>query len=197
MTKHWNDHERSVLLELARNAIQVYLSQEKSLKIRYEDIPHRLLEPRATFVTLTKSGILRGCVGSLEPNLPLVDDVCQHAVASATQDYRFPPVSIEEIHEINIEISVLTIPERLDYETPDELLRKLRPNIDGVVIWDGYNRATFLPQVWKKLPQKDVFLERLCQKLGASPNHWMTNDIEIYTYQVEEFDELSNADGEE
>jgi AMMECR1 domain-containing protein len=77
----------------------------------------------------------------------------------------------------------------LSYENPDELLKKLRPNIDGVVIQDGMHRATFLPQVWEKIPIPEEFLDQLCMKMGAPPDLWRRKKLEVKTYQVEEFHE--------
>ena len=111
-------------------------------------------------------------------------------VAAAFHDYRFPPVNADELENISIEISRLTIPVPLDYESPDDLLQKLRPGIDGVVLKHDMHRATFLPQVWEKLPSPVTFLEHLCQKMGGSPDLWRKEILEVLIYQVEEFHEL-------
>jgi AmmeMemoRadiSam system protein A len=95
----------------------------------------------------------------------------------------------EEVDELDIEISVLSLPERLDYESPADLFNKLRPGIDGVVIERGWHRATFLPQVWEKLPDKREFLQRLCLKAGLPPDAYACGDLDVYTYQVEKFKE--------
>jgi uncharacterized protein len=105
------------------------------------------------------------------------------------EDYRFPPVQASELKDIEIEISRLTIPQPLDYEGPVDLLDKLRPGVDGVILKDGFRRATFLPQVWEKLPDKAAFLTHLCQKMGAAADLWRRKKIEVLTYQVEEFHE--------
>ena len=110
-------------------------------------------------------------------------------MAAATQDFRFPPVHPDELASITIEISRLTAPKQLDYDGPDDLLEKLQPGIDGVVIKDGLLRATFLPQVWEKLPSPITFLEHLCLKMGAAANLWREKKLEILIYQVEEFHE--------
>jgi AmmeMemoRadiSam system protein A len=147
------------------------------------------LEPGASFVTLTIQGYLRGCVGALEPYQSLVEDVCEHAVAAAFQDYRFPPLQAEEINNIEIEISYLTKPQTLEYGEPQDLPRKLRPKIDGVVLRDGMRRATFLPQVWEKIPNPENFLEQLCMKMGAPADLWRKKKLDVSVYQVEEFHE--------
>jgi AmmeMemoRadiSam system protein A len=140
-------------------------------------------------VTLTSHGELRGCIGALEATQPLVEDVRIHAIAAALEDYRFPPVHPEELPFIKIEISRLTTPQPLDYRDPADLLSQLRPGVDGVVLRDGMRRATFLPQVWEKVPEADIFLGMLCRKMGAPTETWRKKKLTVLTYQVEEFHE--------
>jgi AmmeMemoRadiSam system protein A len=110
-------------------------------------------------------------------------------VAAALQDYRFPPVSPEELDNIQIEISRLTPLVPVEFENPEDLPNHLRQNIDGVVLRDGIRRATFLPQVWEKLPDAVMFLNHLCQKMGAPPDLWRRKKLDAWIYQVEEFHE--------
>ncbi len=189
MTATLTIDERRLLLILARQAIESALDNRPLTPLDRQNLPLVLLEPGASFVTLTRDLDLRGCVGALEPYQPLVDDVREHAVAAALQDFRFPPVRSEELPYLRIEISRLTLPEELDYSTPDDLLLKLRPNLDGVTIFDGRHRATFLPQVWEKLSTPTEFLDHLCLKMNASPDLWSKRKLRIQTYQVEEFHE--------
>lgn len=181
--------ERSILLKLARQAIEAVVCGEPYPKLELKNLSPRLTEPGVSFVTLTREGELRGCIGALEPRVSLAEDVQEHAVAAALQDYRFVPVQPEELSSIEIEISRLTPQRKLEYNQPEELLMLLRPGIDGVVIRYGMYRATFLPQVWEKLPDPEMFLNHLCQKMGAPGNLWRNEKLEIYTYQVEEFRE--------
>jgi AmmeMemoRadiSam system protein A len=132
---------------------------------------------------------LRGCIGALEPYQALAEDVREHAVAAALEDYRFPPVQRAELGNIQIEVSRLTIPEKLDYRDPADLLAKLHPGVDGVILRDGIRRATFLPQVWEKIPDAKSFLANLCYKMGAAPDAWKRKHLEVLVYQVEEFHE--------
>jgi hypothetical protein len=113
--------------------------------------------------------------------------VREHAVAAALQDYRFPPVSPDELAEIDIEISRLTPIQALDYNTPEDLLKCLQPGVDGVVLKYAGRRATFLPQVWEKIPDPAVFLSYLCQKMGAPFDLWKHKKLEVFIYRVEEF----------
>jgi AmmeMemoRadiSam system protein A len=98
-------------------------------------------------------------------------------------------VQPDEVDGLDIEISVLSMPARLDYDGAEDLFNRLRPGIDGVVIERGWQRATFLPQVWEKLPDKRDFLERLCLKAGLSPDAYRGGDLDVHTYQVEKFKE--------
>jgi AmmeMemoRadiSam system protein A len=181
--------ERKYLLRIARKAIENAVNGKPIEVIDLKIIPEGLKEIGASFVTLTKKGELRGCIGALEPSKPLVLDVQEHAIAAALSDYRFPPVSSSELDDLEIEISRLTIPKKLEYKSVEELLSKIRPGIDGVILKDGFRRATFLPQVWKKIANKEIFLSQLCLKMGSDPDFWRRKNLEVATYQVEEFHE--------
>jgi AmmeMemoRadiSam system protein A len=190
---NWQDRlsqeERSILLKLARQAIEEAVCRGVQLSLELGQLPQVLQENGASFVTLTKRGELRGCIGSLEASQPLAQDVCDHAAAAALSDFRFPPVDRDEVPELVIEISRLTVPIPLEYDDPNELLSVLRPGIDGVVIRDGSYRATFLPQVWEKIPDAQQFLSYLCRKMGVNAGLWRLKKLQILTYQVEEFHE--------
>jgi AmmeMemoRadiSam system protein A len=181
--------ERSILLSQARLAIQARANDKPLQPLALEDFPAKLRKPGVVFVTLTIEGNLRGCVGALEAYQPLLNDVREHALAAAFQDFRFPPVRPDELDNIVIEISRLTAPQPLAFVNTDDLLKKLRPGIDGVVLKDGLRRATFLPQVWEKLPSPEMFLDHLCQKMGVPANLWRQKKLEVLVYQVEEFHE--------
>ncbi|MEW5868944.1 MAG: AmmeMemoRadiSam system protein A [Chloroflexota bacterium] len=189
MEDRLTDEERSILLKLARQAIDTAAQGRQRPALDLQALPERLRKPGATFVTLTRHGALRGCIGALEPYQALAEDVCEHAVAAAMNDFRFPPVNGSEVPELSIEISRLTLPQTLAYEQPGDLLEKLRPNVDGVILRDGVRRATFLPQVWEKLPDPAEFLSHLCQKMGAAHDLWRRKMLQVEIYQVEEFHE--------
>lgn len=181
--------EQSQLLRLARDALERCVVGEPLAPIEITRLPKNLQELGASFVTLTIDGNLRGCIGTLEPYQPLALDVRAHAVAAALNDYRFPPVEPGEVARIHIEISRLTPPERLPYQDSEDLLQKLRPGIDGVVLKDNWKRATFLPQVWEKIPDPQAFLSHLCLKMGVPSDAWEKRKMEVLVYQVEEFHE--------
>lgn len=187
ITDHLDDTERALLLKFARQALEDGVCGRPLLPLFLDELSPRLRQPGASFVTLTSHGELRGCIGTLEASQPLVEDVRQHAVAAALEDFRFPPVRVNELPFIKVEISRLTVPIPLDYQDAADLLRQLRPGVDGVVLMDGIRRATFLPQVWEKVPDAEIFLGMLCRKMGAPTEAWRKQRLTVLIYTVEEF----------
>jgi AmmeMemoRadiSam system protein A len=183
------DEEKTTLLRLARQAIEEAVRGRRPPEADPACLTPRLRAAGATFVTLTMAGDLRGCVGALDAYQPLFEDVREHAVGSALQDFRFPPLRADEVDGIRIEISRLTAPAALEYRSAQDLLAKLRPGVDGVILRDGPRRATFLPQVWDKIPDPAAFLDNLCAKMGAAPDLWQRKPLSVQVYQVEEFHE--------
>jgi len=177
------------LLQLARETIVRHLRGEGSPQVDLGALSESLTHDGACFVTLTKYGDLRGCIGSLEPCRPLVLDVRENAAAAAFRDPRFPSVRLQELDDLHIEVSVLSIPQPLSYDGPDDLTAQLRPGVDGIVIESGWNRATFLPQVWEKLPTPQQFLQHLCLKAHLPADAYRRSGLDVYTYQVEKFKE--------
>jgi AmmeMemoRadiSam system protein A len=189
MDSQLSEEERHLLLQIARKALEACVCNQPLPRLQWDSLPASFRDPGATFVTLTKHGQLRGCIGALEAYQFLAEDVREHTQAAALEDYRFPPVLPDELSQITIEISRLTAPQPLEYTHPQDLVAKLRPGIDGVVLRDGFRRATFLPQVWEKLADPELFLSHLCQKMGVSPMAWRRKKLEVLVYQVEEFHE--------
>ncbi|MCS6993874.1 MAG: AmmeMemoRadiSam system protein A [Anaerolineales bacterium] len=189
MTDRLTDEEKALLLRLAREALEHGVRGEALPPLDLTTLTPALRAEGASFVTLTMNEQLRGCIGALEPYQPLAEDVREHAVAAALRDPRFLPVTPFELPRVRIEISRLTRPQPLLYTDPDDLLSKLIPGQDGVILRDGWRRATFLPQVWSHLPQKEEFLNHLCLKMGASPDLWRKKHLQVETYRVEEFHE--------
>lgn len=138
-----------------------------------------------TFVTLKINGALRGCIGNIEADGTIVDSIERNALSAAFHDHRFKPLKAEELARVEIDISILSSPEPLDYRDGDDLISKLRPLVDGVILRHGRSSATFLPQVWSQLPDPVIFLEHLCQKAGLSPSLWQKEHPDIYIYQVQ------------
>ncbi|MFP3984036.1 MAG: AmmeMemoRadiSam system protein A [Desulfurivibrionaceae bacterium] len=186
-------NQGKVLLALARQTIAENIgrnlpqAEKKMVENWLQD--SALQQKRGTFVTLTKDENLRGCIGNITPVTSIADGVRQNAVQAAFNDPRFPPLQAEEFDEIKIEVSILTEPRQLDYQDGHEIPRKLRPEVDGVIIRSGMASSTFLPQVWEKLPDPEDFLNNLCLKAGLDPGYWKTGKPEVQTYQVQSFTE--------
>jgi AmmeMemoRadiSam system protein A len=131
-----------------------------------------LTEPGATFVTLKLGGELRGCIGSLKPLRPLGVDVRENAVAAAFRDPRFPPLAAVEFEATSIEVSLLSASEPFDVAGEDDLVARLRPGVDGLILECGLHRATFLPQVWDALAEPRAFVAALKRKAGLPEDFW-------------------------
>lgn len=189
MTVELSENEKNTLLSIARNAIDAAVNQRPLESLDLNILANNLKSTGASFVTITIGGKLRGCIGALEAFQPLAFDVQEHAVAAALEDFRFQPVSLKELPLLNIEISILSPLKPLVYEDGSDLMKKLRPGIDGVLIRDGMNRATFLPQVWEKTTNCEDFLSHLCMKMGAQPDLWQKKHLSVFTYQVDEIKE--------
>ena len=189
MTDQLTDDEKQILLHLAREAMENGLRGKKLPALDMNSLTPHLREDGASFVTLTIDDELRGCIGALEAYQPLAEDVREHAIAAALEDPRFPPVDKSELSRIQLEVSRLTAPHLLEYSSAEDLLVKLNPHVDGVILKDSYRRATFLPQVWKQIPNTADFLDHLCSKMGARKNLWRDTKLQVYVYQVEEFHE--------
>ena len=185
----YTESDQEILLKLARKTIVQVTHGRPVPTVVLSNYSSSLQADGASFVTLIKHGQLRGCIGALEATMPLVMDVCEHAEAAALHDYRFSPVSYHELNDLLIEVSILTAPVPLDYTSPNDLLDALIPGVDGVILKNGYQRATFLPQVWDKIPEKSQFLSQLCLKMGASADLWRKKPLTVLRYQVEEFSE--------
>jgi hypothetical protein len=181
--------EKQFLLQLARASIEAAVRGQPLPDADPARLSPALLRLGTCFVTLTQDGELRGCIGGLHAQLPLYEDVREHAAQAALRDYRFPTVTPEEVPGLDIEISVLTEPQPLPYDKPEDLPRLLRPGVDGVILSQGMRRATFLPQVWERVLDPELFLSMLCEKMGAHPDTWRRTKLEVRTYQVEEFGE--------
>jgi len=184
--KQLSDEKGRVLLELARKTLAYELGEEE----KPEKPEDPVLQGRgATFVTLKKNGRLRGCIGTLEPVGSLWEGVRDNAINAAFHDSRFTPLGPKELPQLLIDVSILSEPVPLHYTDAEDLLGKLRPCVDGVILSDGSRRATFLPQVWHQLPDPAAFLCQLCVKAGLARTAWRDKKLEILTYQVQCFNE--------
>ena len=170
------------LLRLARDSLREELLKEAPSPQRAPQI-HDLTALGASFVTLRIDNDLRGCIGSLEATRSLQEDVRINALAAARDDPRFAPLEPHELAGLSIEVCVLTPPEPLACNSESELLARLRPGTDGLVLRRGRHRATLLPQVWESLPTPCEFVRALWEKAGLKPGTWR-HDLRIERYEV-------------
>ena len=188
-TKWLSKEEGKYLLEVARKTIKNRLFELKKAQINWKDMPEIFQKRLGTFVTINIEGNLRGCIGHIIPRETLIEGIKVNAINAAFRDPRFHPLTEDEFDRIEIEISILTPPKELPYTDAEDLLKKLRSGIDGVIIKKGFYEATFLPQVWDQLPKKEEFLSHLCLKAGLSADSWKTEKLQVSTYQVQAFEE--------
>jgi MEMO1 family protein len=172
------------LIALARDAIESSLFESREIK---SDLPW-LQQCGATFVTLTKDGQLRGCIGSLEATRPLATDVAENALGAAFRDPRFPHLAADEWPRCRVEVSLLSASKRMEFADEADLLAQLEPGIDGVILEADGRRATFLPQVWESLPDKRAFLAELVKKAGL-PADMRLGRCKVSRYRVAKFHE--------
>lgn len=173
-------------LKIARQSIKHGLDEGRALHVTTSDYSSALQQNLASFVTLHKNGELRGCIGALEAYQPLINDIAEHAFAAAFNDPRFPALEANELDQIDIEISVLGKPQPMSFESEEDLLQQIQPNIDGLILESGVNRGTFLPSVWEQLPDKTEFLNHLKIKAGL-PQQWWDNAAKISRYETFSF----------
>jgi AmmeMemoRadiSam system protein A len=175
---------RQAVLRTAATSIAAQLGLVEATPPVSTDLRGALGETRASFVTLTIEGELRGCCGTLEPARPLLFDVWSNARASAFRDPRFPPLTVREWQRSSLEVSLLTPCERMLVASEQQLLLELVPGRDGLVLeWSGM-RATFLPKVWEHVTGPREFLRRLKEKAGLSADFWAA-DIQFWRYETE------------
>lgn len=186
-----NDKDKKFLLELSRRAIKHFLGTSEILEIDPSAIISKELNQKTgSFVTLhKKNGDLRGCIGNLEGTGELWKDIINNAISAAFYDPRFTALSQEDFKDINLEISILSQPQKIEYKNTKELLDKITPQEDGIIFKKGFKSSTFLPQVWEHLSGKEEFLEHLCLKAGCAPLAWKEGGAEFLKYNAEHFSE--------
>jgi AmmeMemoRadiSam system protein A len=181
-----SDEDKKTLHDIARASVKSGLEHGCALSVVPKDYPAHLRTNKATFVTLKINGQLRGCIGTLQARQPLVNDVAEHAYAAAFRDPRFSPLNKNEFTQLQYHISILGETEPLEFSSERDLLDKMRPGIDGLVLSDGFHKGTFLPSVWESLPTASEFLRHLKQKAGLPADYW-SDSIKVERYTVEEF----------
>ncbi len=183
-----NESEKGQLLGIARRSIESGLAGGSSLRSGNENLAGSLSIRLGAFVTLTLNEVLRGCVGSLESTDPLAQAVANSAFKAAFSDSRFAPLEAAEIEDTRIKISVLSELEPLAAVSRTDLLDRLRPGEDGLLLQDRDHRATFLPGVWDKISDPEEFLGQLLVKAGLPGDYW-SESISFKRYRALSFGE--------
>ncbi len=178
-----NNEDKKTLLETAKQSITYGLKNQQVLTIKLQQFSKTLQSHAASFVTLNLNHQLRGCIGTLEAYQPLIKDVAEHAFAAAFQDPRFAPVTENEIHQLQLHISVLTPASPMQFTSEKDLLRQLQPGKDGLILQAEHHKATFLPAVWDQLPEAEEFLNHLKRKAGLNAYAW-PEGIQAFRYKT-------------
>ncbi len=181
--------EKKYLMDLAKKTVKEVVTKGDYPQPEEKGLAPELTETKGCFVTLTMGGKLRGCIGHIVAVEPLYKAIMENAASAAIRDVRFSPVQTSELDKLEFEISILSVPQPLPFSSPEDLLQKLRPNRDGVVLQIGPRRSTFLPQVWAQIPDKVDFLNNLALKAGCAASDWRKAGTTVSTYQVESFKE--------
>ena len=185
----YTTEEKKFLMDLAKKTVREAVTTGRVPKMDEKTVPPRLVEKKGCFVTLTKKGQLRGCIGHIIAQEALYKAIMDNARSAALRDSRFSPVAASELAELEFEVSVLTEPKPMPFSSPEDLLSKLHPNQDGVLLEIAGHASTFLPQVWEQLPDKVEFLNHLAMKGGAAASDWRQPGVKVSIYHVEAFKE--------
>ena len=180
--------DRQQLLDIARASIKHGLTAHQPLQLKTYSLSDPLKEAKGSFVTISQSGRLRGCMGSLEAKLPLAQAVADNAFNAAFKDTRFPRMRPVELEMTHIEVAILSIPELITSATEAELIAALNPYKDGLVLEDNGYRSTFLPKVWEKLPDSQDFIRELKIKAGLPADYWSAT-LRFYRYGTLAFED--------
>ncbi len=181
-----DDDEKKQLLDIARRSIESGLSGGPAINVDEQQLNEQLAAEGASFVTLTQNDQLRGCMGNLQASEALAQSVANTAYNAAFRDPRFPPLSADERDQTNIDISILSPMEPMAVSSRADLLAKLQPGSDGLMIEDGRHRSTFLPKVWESLKNPEDFVSHLMIKAGLSAKHW-SDTIRVFRYHTLSF----------
>lgn len=183
INQQYSSEQKATLLRVAAQSIQHGLENKSPLEVYSFQYEPPLQEMRATFVTLEIDEQLRGCIGMLKAIKPLVEDVASNAYSAAFRDPRFPALTKAEFNKLEIHVSILTPAEEFPVKDEADLLQKLKPGIDGLILKDGFYQSTFLPSVWESLSSPEQFLSHLKQKAGLDTSYW-SDTIAFQRYQT-------------
>ena len=179
------DHQCQLLRTTAFQSVRYGLEHHREMDVSEGDYPEPLRVEKATFVTLRSHDELLGCIGTLRPHRPLVRDVVHNAYHAAFSDPRFAPLTHTQLPELDLHISVLSLLEPLSVTSEDDLLAKLRPGLDGLLIEERDHVATFLPAMWPRLLTPRTFVRALKDKAHLPPDYWSPT-IRVFRYTAEE-----------
>ena len=185
------DADRQQLLRVARQAVSLGLQHGQPARVEVQTFSRPLQALRATFVTLTLDGQLRGCIGSVTPHEPLAADVAANAYKAAFQDPRFPRLTQAEAGRLEVSVSVLSHPRPIAVHSEAQLIDSLNPEVDGVILEaQGASgqprRGLFLPHVWESLPDPRQFVRHLKLKAGLPADGWPPS-ARLWRYRTETF----------
>lgn len=181
---NYSTGERQIILKVVDDAIKFGLEKNQILLLRLTDYPKKLRQLGASFVTIEIEKKLRGCMGTLEAYQPLIQDIAQNSYAAAFRDPRFYPLTVAEYPKITKHISILSPATPIIFTSEKDLLEKIRPGIDGLILSERGRRGTFLPAVWESLPTPELFFNHLKLKAGLPENYW-SNTLTVSRYTVE------------
>lgn len=182
----FSDKDAIAIAELAARAVEYAVHEQSPLPIIAEDYPERLRVEQSSFVTLKRSGNLRGCIGSLIALRPLVADISENCYAAAFRDPRFGPLRTWELADIEIYVSVLSEHTPIEFGSEAELLAALKPGVDGLTLSEGDHRGSFLPVMWDRLPEPQEFIKQLKIKAGLPPTYW-SDTVEVHRFTAQCF----------
>lgn len=175
------------LLKIAKQSIETYLKDGVEIEVP-SDCPDELKEKLGVFCTLNKYGELRGCIGFIDGYFPVVDATIKVAISAATEDPRFPPLTLDELNDIDLEITILTKPELIEVNKPEEYLEKIIIGEDGLIVQKGLKRGLLLPQVaTENSMDTKEFLEHTCIKAYLKEDSWLEENTEVFKFQGQVF----------
>lgn len=183
----FSDTDRWTLRVIAQQSIVYGVGHSRPLPVDPLEFSPLLRAPAATFVTLRRAAQLRGCVGSLDVERPLIADVAHNAFAAAFHDPRFPPVADHELEELTLSISVLSPTERIVGSSRAAIEAQIRPGVDGIVLTVAALRATLLPSMWDRVSDAGMFLDLLLHKAQLPRDYW-SEELEFWRYTTETID---------
>jgi MEMO1 family protein len=184
-----SDADRKVLMDATKRALKFGVDNGRAPSVDYgPGVSKSLTAMRASFVSLKIAGRLRGCIGTVVAHQALLPDVVTNAYKAGFGDPRFGPLTDEELAQLDIEVSLLSFPRIMRFENEADLVRQVRPDMDGLILQDEGRRGLFLPSVWEGIPKAEDFIRHLKRKAGFDVDHW-SDGLRVFRYTTETFGE--------